>query len=436
MQLLCGDADLRTKAKLLAIRKPGGRIGVDHRRIDTVHKGFDRLRIIAQDRIGVHRMMRIDVRDGLLQALHTLDGDLQIQILPGIILLARQKHIRIIAADDGVPVHLHAMCLQRRKDARDKIQPVPVDQQALCRIADTDALTFRIEQDRQHLIRVDVSVDVEDAVATTGLDDRNAGVFHAVGDQFCTSPRDQQIETVVHPHERIRRRMTAVLHQCNAVFIDPALPQRLSHPVTQHPIGRQRFPAAAQIADIAALQAKRSRIDADVGTRFINDADHADRDAALDKMQLSAIPLLQDPPAGIFQRRHLAHACADVVQPLFIQGEPVDERIASTRCARLFHILPVCLQDRFPRIPQHRCHPFQHRILLLCAQLGQRIARLFTAKPLCSHLMNVHPITSVPETAYHSSFLRSDRTRCRDLHRWRSPCHSRPRSRSVRPAAW
>ena len=56
-----------------------------------------------------------------------------------------------------------------------------------------------------------------------------------------------------------------------------------------------------------SLQAKRSRIHADVGTRFINDADHADRDAALDKMQLSAIPLLQDPPAGIFQRRHLTH---------------------------------------------------------------------------------------------------------------------------------
>ena len=180
MDLLGRDPDLGAKAKFIAIGKARGGIGIDDSCVHSVHEALDRLRIIAEDRVRMHRMVRIDVVDGFLQRIDTVNGDLIIKVLFAIIRLSGRNEAVIHGANGLIRMDLHAVFLQRGKQAGHQIEPLPMDEQALTGIADTDALTFGVDDHRDHLIRVHSAVHIDDAVAAAGLDERHSGVLYSV----------------------------------------------------------------------------------------------------------------------------------------------------------------------------------------------------------------------------------------------------------------
>ena len=81
------------------------------------------------------------------------------------------------------------------------ISDLAVNQHGLGRIADTDSLRLRVEQDRDRLVDIGIFVDVDVTVANTGLDHRNRGVLDNIGDQGCATARDQHIDQAASGHQ-------------------------------------------------------------------------------------------------------------------------------------------------------------------------------------------------------------------------------------------
>ena len=107
-------------------------------------------------------------------------------------------------------------------------------------------------------------------------------------------------------------------------------------------VARHRLRSAAQDARVAGLEAQRGRVGGDVGTRLVDDADHAERDAHLADLDAAGLELqAADLADGIAQRRDLLEALGHRRDGLGRERQAIDEGGVGAGGARGRHVARV-----------------------------------------------------------------------------------------------
>ena len=217
-------------------------------------------------------------------------------------------------------------------------------------------------------------------VAAGGRDDWHGCVVeHEVLQPFA-SARNDDVDVLVLREHYFARVAGGIVDKSDNVAVAAGTLHRAAHDLVQHAVGVQRVFPAAQYDSVAGFQAKRRRVHRDVGTRFVYDADDAERYAdALEVQPVGEHPLLDDLAHGITQRgdlfQPLDHRCDTAVG----EREPVDERRFPAVFLCGFHVLSICLRKtgEIIRVRQGVGYRAQHSVLFVRGTGGKRVRRLF-----------------------------------------------------------
>ncbi|MPN55758.1 hypothetical protein SDC9_203442 [bioreactor metagenome] len=133
------------------------------------------------------------------------------------------------------------------------------------------------------------------------------------------------------------------------------------------------FPTA-QDRGIAGFQAQGGNVNGDVWARFINYANHAQRDATTLQTQTAVQqPTVNHLPDRVGEITHLAYIVSTRFQTRWRQGQAVEHRIAQAVGSRLLNILYVCAEDAFGLRFQLISNGFQYAIFFATGEQRQLI---------------------------------------------------------------
>ena len=181
----------------------------------------------------------------------------------------------------GVGVDRDAGGGQRGAKLRQVGEPVAVDDEAVEGVADADAPGFGVADYGAAFCEVAVAVEVGVDDAGAGFDDRNAGVFAHEADQARAAARNDDVDVTHGVQQRsdggvVRRK------QGEGVFVDAFAAQGFVQQGGDGFVGVTGVAAALQHAGVARFDAEREDVGRDVGPRFADHADHAERNPPFD----------------------------------------------------------------------------------------------------------------------------------------------------------
>ena len=191
-------------------------------------------------------------------------------------------------------------------------------------------------------------VDEDVAHAVEVLDHRYCCFLGDTLNQSLAAARYEHVDMLVHRRQQADNRAIGGRDQLHRVLRQPGNGEPLTNAHRDGLIRMQGLRAAAQDAGISRLEAKGSGVGGDVGTRFVDNADDAERhahvtdlDAARPKFELTYFA------DGIGQRRDFAHAFGHCRDARCVEREAIDKRRIAARAARRRDVLRVGGQQTF-----------------------------------------------------------------------------------------
>ena len=292
--------------------------------------------------------MALDMRDGRVQIVHDRNGENVVQKFGVKVELRCRRAGNDLRRGlvepqlDGDKPRFPALVDEHGLEFRQKcLCNVAVDKADLFRVAHGRAARLRVFDDLHRHVEVGVPVDVHMADARAGLDAGNGRAFHTRADEALAAAGDQQVDKTVRRHQRLCARMRRVLDDIDDVGVaaggfDARLERR-----DDGAGGAVGLLAAAQHADVAALDAKRRGVRRDVRAALIDDGDQPERHLPLgDGHAVRARELRERAAHMVGQRRGGADALGHRVDAAFAQGEAVEHHVGDHAFCH-FHVLGV-----------------------------------------------------------------------------------------------
>ena len=186
------------------------------------------LLVFRDNRLGVPRVVPVNMGDGLVHAVHSFYRKDIVQVLGAPVLFCSRRHGGNRLPGRLVAPQLHLLFRKlRRQHGQEGVLHLPVHHQRLAGIADADALGLRIVYNiyRHGKIRILIHIDV--AVSGTCLDDRDRALVHHGGNEPRASSGNQHVYVPVQLHEFRRRLPAGVLKKLDGVSRTAAVRQRL-----------------------------------------------------------------------------------------------------------------------------------------------------------------------------------------------------------------
>ena len=150
----------------------------------------------------------------------------------------------------------------------------------------------------------------------------------------------------------------------------------LGQQIDNRPAGMRRFLPAAQNDRVAALDANRRRVRRDVGPRFVDKEDHAQRHADFADLQpVRPHGRLDDFPDRIAQHGDFFQGRRDLLDPGRRQSQPVDRSVAQSETGRRRQISGVARQDVAAALAQQPGGQLEPFIFLSPADQSQLAGR-------------------------------------------------------------
>ena len=148
--------------------------------------------------------------DRLVQRIDDLDTHFQREIFGVPILFVRLLEVDALDAggvDDAVGALVGAQHHIRlgerlRSKRQESFGDIAVHEQLLRRIANPDTLGFRVKDDRNGLVGISGTVNVDVDVAGAGFNDRNFGVAYHGLDEAGPATRDEHVDMAARLHHR------------------------------------------------------------------------------------------------------------------------------------------------------------------------------------------------------------------------------------------
>ena len=319
----------------------------------------------------------------LLDRTDHLHSQHQSEVFGVVIIFGRRNRLGIELAELFVAAQLHAVFLHRRDEGRhEPLRDFPVDQQGFQRIAGAGALDLRIHDDFDRFFHIAFAVDVKVTDPFVVFQHRHRRLGTDQPDQPFAAARDDQIEILIHLEQQIHRRVIRPRHQLHRAVGQAAPDRRPVHDPGQNQIGVKRLAAAAQDHRVARLETDSRRIDGHIRARFVNNADHAQRNADLGDFEaVGTDSRRQHAPDRIVLGGDHAQPVGHLLNPAVGQGQPVDHRRCKTGLFRLFKVLGIGGFDRLRGLFDPAGHHLQAAVFLVGREDSQRARggfRLFT----------------------------------------------------------
>ena len=290
----------------------------------------------------------IDVFNRLVDGTDHFDCEHQIEIFRVVVVLRGEfRRRREIFAELLVTAQFDAAPAHRFEEERhEPCRRVPVNEQRLQRVAGARALTFGVFDDLRGLFEIAFGVDVEVADAFVMLQHRHCGLRADQTDEPFAAAGDDQVEITVEFEQQIDCLVVGPRHELHGAVGQIAGHGGAIEDAGKCDVGVECFAPAAQDDGVSGLEADAGGVDGHVGPRFINDADHADRDGNFGDFE-SVRPrrLRQDPPDRIMLGGDYAQPVGHLLDPAVIEGEAVDHGGGKPFGAGGFEVESVCLAD-------------------------------------------------------------------------------------------
>ncbi len=170
-------------------------------------------------------------------------------------------------------------------------------------------MALGVEADVERLLDVGLAVDVDVADAIEVLDHRDRGFRHQARDQALAATRHDDVHVLRHGDQGADSGAVGGVDHLHAVVRQTSASQAFLDQPGQGAVAMNGFRTAAQDGGVATLDAQAGRVHRHVRTRFVNDADHAQRHAHLADLDAGrAVFEAGDFADGIRQRDDLAQA--------------------------------------------------------------------------------------------------------------------------------
>ena len=206
------------------------------------------------------------------------------------------------------------------------------------------------------------------------LDDGHFGIFQRALDERRAAAGDEDVQRPL-PHELPRALTRAVGEQLDELRIEAAARDRPFDDGDDGGVGAIGVLAAAQDDGVAALDAQPDRVRRNVGTRFIDDADDAERDPDAGDIQpaLRRVPL-DDLANGAGERDELFQTLRDARNARLVEHKAILELRAARAGGNLLRVDGDDLSGvRDERVGSQR----EHLVLVRIRRKGDRRSMLF-----------------------------------------------------------
>src|SRR5438132_1188506 len=376
VQLVGRDADLRAEAVFEAVGEARGSVHQYGARIHLAQEAPGARFVFGDDGVGMLRAVLAYVLDRLFQILHHAHREDGREVLGVPVLLRGGLHPGDERAGFFVATQLHALA---GVDLREPRQHLGRDlfgyQQRLHRVAHAVALRLRVVGDADRLVGVGALVDIDVAYPVEVLDHRDARFAHHALDQVLAAARHDDVHVFVHREEHPDRGAIRGHDHLHRVFRKAYRAKALVHARGDRQAGAHRFRAAAQDAGVARFQAQRRGVGGHVGTRFVDDADHAQGHAHLADLDPGRL-LLQFAHVAdrIGQLRDLLEALRHRFDAFLRERQAVDERRVLAGRARGLDVLDVRGEKLF-RVAPHGFGGGEKRAVLGVGPGARNLAR-------------------------------------------------------------
>ena len=199
MQLLCADADFRTEAEFVAVGKTGRSIDINSSSIHGILEKLCRLIIIGNNTFAVTGAVFGNMRHGLLNAVHNLDGKTQITVFRRPVFFRCRMHLTAVLLHSLVTAYFYGGGIIHHQHHRQEfIRNILMHQQCFHRIAYGRTLHLGIEGNLHRHLHISILVNICMAYARTCFDNRHAGITHHRLNQPGTAARNNHVDKAIH----------------------------------------------------------------------------------------------------------------------------------------------------------------------------------------------------------------------------------------------
>ena len=154
---------------------------------------------------------------------------------------------------------------------------------------------------------------------------RHRRFSHDSTDQAFSAARDHQIDIFIHFEHQFYRFPVGPGDQLHHPIRQARCPCTFIENGRDNRIGFKSFFAAAQNHRITGLYTNPGSIGSNIGTGFINNSDHSERNRYFSDFQTVGTDIFRNDPADrIMLCGHLPQAVSHSLYPDFIQFQPVD----------------------------------------------------------------------------------------------------------------
>jgi hypothetical protein len=249
-----------------------------------------------------------------------------------------------------------------------------VDQQRLGGAANAGTAHLGVDGDRNRHVEFGRAVDIEVADAFKMRENRHARLLLHSGHEALAPARDDHVEIAGKTGEHLAdRRAVGYGHELDRILGQAGDRQALDEASVDRGGRIQRIRAAAQDDRIASLQAERAGVGRDVRPTLVDHADDAERRAhTLDVKAVRPVPLGDDLPDRVLQRRDLAYAFGHGFDTCRIELQPVHHGRRQTGLLAVRHIDRIGVEDRLFVALDGVSHGDQRRVLLNRTGDGER----------------------------------------------------------------
>ena len=241
---------------------------------------------------------------------------------------------------------------------------VDVDQERLGGVAHADALGLGVDDDVHRGLQVGAGVDVDVAVARSGLDDGDGGLLDDGADEPGPSPRHQGVDQAVGAHEGACPVPTGGIDAGDEVCGQALRLQGTAQGRDDGGVGVLGGAAPAQDDGVAGLDGQGGRVDGDVGAGLVDHADDAQwHPHPAHSQSVGHDRAVNDLAHGVGQGGHLVQGVGDGRQAAGVQGQAVEETGLHSCLASALQVGGVGREDRFAVIGETAGHGLQGGIL-------------------------------------------------------------------------
>ena len=241
----------------------------------------------------------------------------------------------------------------------------------------TDARTagLAVNHQRNRLVDIGGSIDVDVAVTGTGLNGRHRCLRHDGLNQTGTAARNHYVNQAAGSDEILHGIVGLTRQQLNKVLRCIVVGQHLTQNRDQLRVGVDGGLGATQQGHVARLQRQTKGIDSNVRASLVDHAHHAQRNADLGELNaVGKSASTQHLAYRIRQCRNLTKPTGNTLNTIGVKTQAIQQGVTKTTGLTGLDILGVGHQNLFSTGNQRICCG-QQELVLACRRKARQLSR-------------------------------------------------------------